>query len=206
MIADKLDGDENKDTSRFAGRVVQGTDRMQRMIDDILAYSRVSTRGQDPEPVPLASAVENAVENQKVAIDKSGATVSWGALPTLAADPAQMTQLFQNLIGNAIKFRGDEAPRVNISAEENRDDWVIRVSDNGIGIPPEQHERIFEMFQRLHTESEFPGTGIGLAICARVVKRHGGRIWVESEPGEGATFHIQLPKSANHGGVPEGDD
>ena len=126
-------------------------------------------------------------------------------MPTLAADAAQMTQLFQNLIGNAIKFREDEIPRINIEAKEEESSWLLSVSDNGIGIDPEQHERIFEMFQRLHTESEFSGTGIGLAICARVVKRHGGRIWVESEPGKGSTFLVRLPKhlKSNGNNAPE---
>jgi light-regulated signal transduction histidine kinase (bacteriophytochrome) len=130
------------------------------------------------------------------AIQESGAAVVHDSLPTVLADRGQMTQLLQNLIGNAIKFRGVESPQVHISAAEAGDEWTISVSDNGIGIAPEHAERVFQIFQRLHTRDRYPGTGIGLAVCKKIVERHGGRIWLDSTPGGGTTFHFTLRKFA----------
>jgi hypothetical protein len=166
---------------------------MQRLINDLLAYSRVSTRGKAPEPADCCSALGEARVNLSAAIEESQAVIANDDLPTVMADQTQLVQLFQNLIGNAIKFRGSEPPRVHISAERKGKEWVFAVRDNGIGIDPQYHERIFGIFQRLHNRDQYPGTGIGLAICKRIVERHGGRIWVESEPGKGATFYFTIP-------------
>jgi PAS domain S-box-containing protein len=181
------------DGKRFVTNMVQCADRMQVMINDVLAYSRVDTQGRPFQPVDFADIVQQAVGNLKAAVDESGAQVSWDLLPVLAVDGAQMVQLFQNLIGNALKFRR-ERPAVHIYAVEDADRVTFAVADNGIGISPEHLERIFGMFQRLHTAAEYPGTGIGLAICKRIVERHGGRIWVVSEVGRGSTFCFTIPK------------
>src|SRR5262249_52523091 len=134
-----------------------------------------------------------ALSNLKVAVEESGAVVTQDPLPTVYADSGQLIQLFQNLIGNGLKFRGPASPRIHVGAREKNGEWVLSVSDNGIGIEPQYFERIFVIFQRLHTREEYPGTGIGLALCKRIVERHGGRIWVESAPGQGATFYFTLP-------------
>jgi PAS domain S-box-containing protein len=193
------------DGKRYLANLVSCTDRMQAMINDVLAYSRVDTRGLPFTQVEFMEVVQQAVGNLKAAIDESGAAVSWDRLPALAADAAQMVQLFQNLIGNALKFRR-ETPQIRVYAVEEPERCTFAVADNGIGISQEHLERIFGMFHRLHTAAEYPGTGIGLAICKRIVERHGGRIWAVSEVGRGSTFCFTIPKSftrASGGGVPE---
>ena len=185
-----LDGDA-KD---FMGFVVDGAARMKQLIEDLLAYSRVGTRGKEFQRTDCEAAVKRALVNLRAAIGESGATVTNDPLPTLDADESQLVQLFQNLIGNAIKFRGSHAPAIHVSAEEDGDTWILGVRDNGIGIEAQYFERIFMVFQRLHGKGEYPGTGIGLAICKKVVDRHGGRIWVESQHGHGSTFCFALPK------------
>jgi len=185
---DRLDDDARE----FIGYAVDGVNRMQSLIADLLAFSRVGSRGGAFEPVELGGVLERALANLETAIEESGATVTADPLPTVRADRVQLGQLFQNLIGNAVKFRGDAAPRVHLSAERRGGEWHFALSDNGIGIEPEYAERIFVIFQRLHGRTEYPGTGIGLAICRKIVERHGGRIWVESRPGEGSTFHFTL--------------
>jgi light-regulated signal transduction histidine kinase (bacteriophytochrome) len=142
--------------------------------------------------------VRKAVANLRSRIEASGATITNGALPNLMADESQLAQLFQNLISNAIKFKGAQPPVVHVSAVEQPDGWVFSVRDNGIGIEAQYFERIFMMFQRLHSKAEYPGTGIGLAICKKVVDRHGGRIWIESQPGSGTTFYFSIPKLEGH--------
>jgi light-regulated signal transduction histidine kinase (bacteriophytochrome) len=170
-----------------------GVKRMQEMIKDLLEYSKVGMEGINLKPVDFSLALNKAVLNLKTAIEESGAIVTHDELPTLMADASQINRLFQNLMGNAIKFHGKEALRVHISAERKDNEWVFSVRDNGIGIEPKAIERIFVVFQRLHARGEYPGTGIGLAICKRIVERHGGRIWVESEPGKGSKFFFALP-------------
>ena len=186
---DKLDADAQE----FMHYAVDGASRMQALINDLLAYSRVGTKGGNFEPTSSEAALERALTNLRLAIQESGAAVTHDALPTIVADPVQLTQLFQNLVGNAIKFRGAEPPRVHVSAERRGTEWVFAVRDNGIGIEPAYRERIFIIFQRLHGRVEYPGTGIGLAICKKIAERHGGRIWVESAPGRGSAFHFTVP-------------
>jgi len=187
---DRLDGDAKE----FMNYVVDGAARMKQLIEDLLAYSRVGTKGKDFKPVPVENALKRAVTNLRAAIEESGAEVSHDALPTVNADEVQLAQLFQNLMGNALKFRGAGKPHVHVSCSEKENDFELHVKDNGIGIEPQYFERIFMLFQRLHTKGDYPGTGIGLAICKKVVERHGGRIWVESEPGKGSSFNFTLPK------------
>jgi light-regulated signal transduction histidine kinase (bacteriophytochrome) len=187
---DKLDQDGNE----FIDFAADGATRMYQLINDLLAYSRVGTRGNLFELVDCEEVFHKSVNNLKVTMEESGAVVTHDSLPTVMADSLQLGQLFQNLIGNAIKFRGDERPRIHISASRNGSGWTFSVRDNGIGIAPEYVERIFVIFQRLHNREEYPGTGIGLAVCKKIVERHGGRIWVESEFGKGATFYFTLPQ------------
>jgi len=180
----------------FLAFAVDGATRMSRLITDLLDYSRVNTRGRPLEPVDMQEVMERALRNLEAAIAESGAVITHDPLPTVPGDASQLTQLLQNLIGNAIKFRAtDRPPRICIGAEKKDDDWVFSVKDNGIGIEAQYAEKIFMIFQRLHSRAEYPGTGIGLAICKRIVERHGGRIWVQSEPGKGATFFFTIGNS-----------
>ncbi len=172
---------------------VEGVQRMHALINDYLAYSRVRSATEELAPTPTGPALERALKNLERAIAESGAVVTHDAMPTVHADPVQVVQLFQNLVGNAVKFRGAEAPRVHVSAARAEAMCLFSVSDNGIGIDPEHTRKIFTIFQRLHTQDRYPGTGIGLAICKKIVDRHGGRIWVESMPGMGSTFRFTLP-------------
>src|SRR6267378_1266670 len=188
---DKLDGDA-KDFTAF---IVDGATRMKQLIEDLLAYSRVGTRDKNFKPVDVESPLKRALINLRAAIQDSGAAVTQDMLPTIPCDEVQLAQLFQNLIGNALKFRKpDAAPGVHVGAADHGEEWEFTVRDNGIGIEPQYFERIFMVFQRLHDKGEYPGTGIGLAIVKKVVERHGGRIWVQSQPGAGTTFHFTMPK------------
>ncbi len=186
---DQLDSDADE----FIGFAVDGANRMKRLINDLLTYSRVGTHGQPFETVDCNAVLAYVAAVFKPSADDSDADITWDNLPAVHADESQLTQLFQNLIGNAIKFRGDEKPRIHISAERRQADWLFAVRDNGIGIDPEYFDRIFVIFQRLHTKAHSPGTGIGLAVCKKIVERHGGRIWVESRGGHGSTFYFTLP-------------
>jgi light-regulated signal transduction histidine kinase (bacteriophytochrome) len=173
---------------------VDGANRMQTMINDLLTFSRVGTRGNPFEPIDCEVILDQTLTNLQMAIEESQAIITHDPLPTVMADDTQMVQLFQNLIGNAIKFRRQEQLRVHISAQAKEEEWVFSVRDNGTGIDPQYAERIFVIFQRLHSKEEYPGTGIGLAVCKRVLERHGGKIWVESQPGQGSTFYFIIPK------------
>jgi PAS domain S-box-containing protein len=184
----------DQEAREFMDFVVDGAARMKQLIEDILAYSRVGTRTRELRTVVSETALNKAVVNLRASIEGSGAAVTHDALPQVAADEVQLVQLFQNLIGNALKFKGEEAPRIHVSAAAQPDAWEFAVRDNGIGIEPQYFERIFMVFQRLHSKGEYPGTGIGLAICKKVVDRHGGHIRVESRPGEGSTFFFTLPR------------
>jgi PAS domain S-box-containing protein len=188
--ADRLDDDARE----FIGYAVDGVTRMQSLINDLLAYSRVGTRGDEFAETDTSAVLARVLATLGAAIEENDAVVSFDALPTIRADAGQLTQLFQNLIANAIKFRRPEvAPRVHIGAERQERGWLFSVRDNGIGIGPEYADRIFVIFQRLHSRSEYPGTGIGLSICKKIVERHGGEIRMESTPGEGTTFLFDIP-------------
>src|SRR5688572_10821785 len=186
----KLDGDARE----FMAYIVDGASRMKQLIEDLLAYSRVGTKGADFRNVNADDALKRALFNLRAAIQEAGAVVTNDPLPTLPADEVQLAQLLQNLMGNALKFRSASVPRIHIAVQERDGEWEFEVRDNGIGIEPQYYERIFMVFQRLHNKGEYPGTGIGLAICKKVVERHGGRIWVESRPGAGSSFYFTLPK------------
>jgi PAS domain S-box-containing protein len=194
-FGERFDGDSRE----FMGYIVDGAARMKQLIEDLLAYSRVGTRGKDFREIPVEEALGRAVSNLRAAIQETRAAVSWDPLPTVLADDTQLTQLFQNLIGNALKFRSSSVPRIHVFVANNEPAWHFMVRDNGIGIEPQYFERIFMVFQRLHNKADYPGTGIGLAICKKVVERHGGRIWVESRPGDGSAFHFTLPKRTEGG-------
>ncbi len=188
--ADQLDDR----ASTYLHYIVDGAMRMQALVNDLLLYSRVTTRGQEFAPANMDEILQEAQANLDVAIAECEAQVSCDALPAVFGDGTQLVRLLQNLIGNAIKYRGEAPPQVHLAAAKERDEWVFSVRDNGIGIAPEYAERIFVIFQRLHTREEYGGTGIGLAVCKKIVERHGGRIWVESAEGAGATFRFTLPQ------------
>lgn len=185
----KLDGDADD----FIGFAVDGAARMKTLINDLLTYSRVGTHGKSFDRIDLGLILERAISNLKIAIEESQANLSWGPLPEVWGDGSQLVQLWQNLLSNAIKFRGEQPALVQIGAERQAGEWLFYVRDNGIGIEPEYAERIFVIFQRLHRRTEYPGTGIGLAVCKKIVERHGGRIWMQSQPGVGSTFYFTLP-------------
>ena len=195
LLAKRYKGKLDQDADEFIGYAHDGAVRMQRLINDLLAYSRVGTRGKKFEEVNLETALAEALDNLKVAIRENKAVVTHDPLPTVYGDNGQLAQVFQNLIDNAIKFRGEKPPRVHISASGRENECVCSVRDNGIGIAPEYFDKVFALFQRLHTRKEYPGTGIGLSICKRIVERHGGRIWVESKHGVGSTFYFSVPAS-----------
>jgi light-regulated signal transduction histidine kinase (bacteriophytochrome) len=187
---DKLD----EPAQEFIGFAVSGAQRMQAFIQDLLRYSRVGTRGRPFERLDLGEIVGRVLENLRFAINEKNAEVTVGELPSVEGDRLQLTQLFQNLISNALKFSADRPLKIDVKAVQKDGVWEFTVSDNGIGLAPEDADRIFVIFQRLHTRQEYEGTGIGLAISKKIVERHGGRIWVESRKGEGATFHFTLPE------------
>jgi light-regulated signal transduction histidine kinase (bacteriophytochrome) len=188
--------DEKADS--FIDYAVDGARRMQEMIQALLNLSRVKTRGRAFTPCNTEIILEHTLKALSRTIAETGATITHDPLPTVRADRGQLAQVFQNLIANALKFRREgAAPRVHISAERRDDVWLFSVADNGIGIDPKHAERIFHIFQRLHTRESYPGTGIGLALCQKIVERHGGRIWVSSAPGEGATFFFTLPQQGD---------
>jgi signal transduction histidine kinase len=188
---DKLD----TDAQEFIRYAVDGAVRMQRLINDLLDYSRVGTRDRAFEPVDTELILDQVLGNLSMAVEENQAVIEHENLPCVMGYPFQLRQLFQNLIINAIKFRGDAPPRIVISARKRGKKWIFSFRDNGIGIEPQYRDRIFLIFQRLHTRELYPGTGIGLAICKKIVERHGGSIWVESEPGKGSTFHFTIPET-----------
>ncbi len=193
IIEEDYKGKLDADADQYITFTVEGAKRMQMVIDDLLAYSRVGMRGEPFTPTSMSSVLSKAIANLEVAIEESHAVVTHDQLPTVLGDESQLIQLFQNLVGNAIKFRGDGAPIIHVGVEETPEDWVFSVRDNGVGIDMKYAERIFTIFQRLHAREEYPGTGIGLAVVKKIVERHGGRIWVESTPAKGSTFYFTLP-------------
>jgi PAS domain S-box-containing protein len=201
LIERRYKGKLAAEADEFINFAVDGAARMQSLIQDLLAYSRVGTQGRRFAPTDCENVFERAVGNLGRAVADSAATVTHDPLPTVLADATQLVQVFQNLIGNAIKFRGAEPPRIHVAARPQDGRWLFSVRDNGIGVEPQYAERIFVLFQRLHPRDKYPGTGIGLSVCQRIIERHGGRIWVESKPGEGSTFHFTLSqaRSGNSG-------
>jgi PAS domain S-box-containing protein len=196
LLKDRYGSVLDEHADEYIGFAVEGAARMKQLLDDLLLYSRVG-RGQTKRPIGTADCLATALANLRLAIAESDAVITHGDLPTVQADPTQLAQLLQNLIGNAIKFRrGGVRPEVHVEAEQDDDQWTFRVRDNGIGIAQEQYGRIFEIFQRLHTREKYPGTGIGLAICKKIVERHGGRTWLESKVGEGTTFFFTIPAAS----------
>jgi light-regulated signal transduction histidine kinase (bacteriophytochrome) len=215
LLARRYQGKFDADADEFIHYAVDGATRMQQLINDLLAYSRVDTRGKAFVRTDCEAVLEQTLDNLQIAIEESGAAITHDHLPTLLADEGQLVQLFQNLISNALKFHGPEPPRIHVSArlqpaetgplsaighaERPSAHWLFAIRDNGIGLDPQFAERIFIIFQRLHTRVEHPGTGIGLAICKKIVERHGGRIWVDSAPGQGTTFYFTIPnRGGNH--------
>jgi PAS domain S-box-containing protein len=194
LLSERYKGRLDERADKYIGYAVDGATRMQALVQDLLAYSRVGRKGATFTVVDTRAVVDRAVTDLRLAIDQSGAVVSRDDLPPVRGDERQLAQLFQNLIGNAVKFCKGRAPRVHVGAAARGDEWLFAVRDNGIGVAPEHGERIFAIFQRLHTRAEYPGTGIGLAICRKVVESHGGRIWVESRSGEGSAFYFTLPR------------
>ena len=194
LLQEKYDGQIDEEADSWIRFMSDATVRMQQLIDDLLEYSRLESNAQPPSATDFQQAVNDAVMNLSVAIGEANATVECGTLPTLQAEHSQVIQLFQNLIENALKYRRDDnPPRVNVSATEKDEWWQFSVVDNGIGIQPEFHEKVFEMFRRLHAPGRFDGTGIGLSFCRKIVNRHGGKIWIESPPDGGTIVHFTMP-------------
>ena len=193
LLSKRYQGKLDQKADTYIGFIVDGAKRMQVLINDLLTYSRVGTRGKPLGPTDCEAVLKAALTSLQIAIRESGAVVTQDPLPTVMGEESQLGQLFQNLIGNGIKYRNSSAPKIHVSCRQEAGDWLFSMKDNGIGIDPQYAERIFIIFQRLHTREEYPGTGIGLAVCRKIVERHGGRIWVESEVGKGATFYFTLP-------------
>jgi PAS domain S-box-containing protein len=195
LLADRYKPQLDDKAREYIDYSVQGANQMSELIRDLLEYSRAGRMTQPLRPIDTALAVQRALANLRVAIQEGAAAVTYDALPTVRGDASQLMQLFQNLIGNALKFRSPQRPcRIHVGARKQGDQWQFSVKDNGIGIPQAAFDRIFVIFQRLHGREKYPGTGIGLGICKRVVERHGGKIWMESKVGEGSTFFFTLPK------------
>jgi signal transduction histidine kinase len=193
LLSERYRGKLDEQADKYIFYAVDGATRMQTQIQDLLAFSRVGREGMACAATDCNAVVEGALRNLQAPVQESGAQIVHGELPIVMGNASQLQQVFQNLIGNALKFRGPETPVIRISAESKVGEWVFAVTDNGIGIAPEYLETIFTVFKRLHTRVEYPGNGIGLSICKKIVERHGGRIWVTSEPGHGATFGFTLP-------------
>jgi PAS domain S-box-containing protein len=195
LLGNRYRGRLDPDADEFIDHIVDGVARMRRLIGDLVAYSQVGTSSEPFQSIDCEAVLSRVLSDLKLAIVQAGAMVTHDSLPAVLGDGVQLGQLFQNLVQNAIKFRGPRFLRVHIRAERSGNEWTFSVSDNGIGIAPEHWERIFQIFQRLHSAAGYPGTGIGLAIAKRIIERHNGRIWVASHVGEGTTFHFTLPSA-----------
>ncbi|MFC7215769.1 PAS domain S-box protein [Saliphagus sp. GCM10025334] len=193
LIEQRYEDDLDADGMDYLEFAVGGADRMRAMIEGLLEYSRIETGGKPLEPTDLDAVFEDVLDDLEVQIERSNATITSDSLPQVRGDRTQLRQLFQNLLDNAMTYSGDEPPQIHVSAERDGTEWVVSVCDEGIGLDPAHDSRVFEVFQRLHSREEYPGSGIGLALCKRIVERHGGDIWVDAEPGEGATFSVTLP-------------
>lgn len=194
LLAIEFGASADPKVAEYTQFVQDGVRRMQSLIQDLLSYSRVSRQGGNFEPSDLGPALQEALDALKASTKEAGASITHDPMPTLSCDISQLSQVFQNLVGNALKYRGDQPPRIHVGARRNAGEWTFSVADNGIGIEPRHFEKIFVIFQRLHTRERYSGTGIGLAVCKKIVQRHGGRIWVESGgEGKGTTFFFTLP-------------
>ena len=193
LLQRRYQGNLDDKADKYIHFAVDGASRMQNLINDLLEFSRVTTKAKEPESTDSELVLDQVLTNLDLFIKQNKATVSYCSLPKVMVDSTQLAQVFQNLIINGIKFHSEEAPQICISAEKKESEWVFSVQDNGIGIDPQYSNKIFEVFKRLHKKEEYPGTGIGLAVCKKIVERHGGRIWVESELGKGSTFYFTLP-------------
>jgi signal transduction histidine kinase len=207
LLSERYRGKLDENADKYIHYAVDGALRMQKLVQDLLAFSRVGRQGAAPRSTDCNVVLRSALQNLEAAIQESGAVVKADQLPVLVVDSAQLTQVFQNLIGNAIKFRGESAPSIQVRAERKDKEWTFLVADNGIGIAPDQAENVFVIFRRLHTRDEYAGNGIGLSICKKIIEHHGGRIWFESEPGHGSTFRFTLPvKPVSRGGDRQSDE
>lgn len=207
LLSERYRGKLDENADKYIHYAVDGALRMQKLVQDLLAFSRVGRQGAAPRSTDCNLVIKAALQNLEAALQESGAVVKADELPMVIADGAQLTQVFQNLIGNAIKFRGPGAPTIQIKAEGKDKEWTFSVEDNGIGIAPDQAENVFVIFRRLHTREEYAGNGIGLSICKKIIEHHGGRIWFESEPGHGSTFKFTLPvKAVLRGGERQSDE
>ena len=193
LLEDQYKDRLDKNGKEFIYFISEGADRMKILIKDLLAYSRISTHAKPPKITNLEKILKNVLFNLQESIKENGVIITYDELPSLVIDRAQIPQLFQNLISNAIKFQREKPPKIHISAKKIEKEWLFSIKDNGIGIDPKYFDRIFNIFQRLHTRDEYPGSGIGLAVCKRIVQRYGGKIWVESELGKGSTFFFTIP-------------
>jgi light-regulated signal transduction histidine kinase (bacteriophytochrome) len=193
LLAERYQGKLDENADKYIHYAVEGALRMQALVKDLLAFSRVGRKQETPRETDCNLVVRNVVANLQSLIQETGARITYEVLPVLVADPSELLQLFQNLIGNAIKFRGTEPPEIRITAKEKKKEWLFSVEDNGIGIAPQHAEDVFVIFKRLHTREEYPGSGIGLAICKKIVEHNQGRIWVKSHPGVGSTFQFTWP-------------
>jgi light-regulated signal transduction histidine kinase (bacteriophytochrome) len=193
LLAQRYRGQLDEQADKYVAYAVDGAVRMQALIQDLLKFSRVASADFEPGAAECHQVMEQAVRNLHAAVEESGAVIDCHDLPVVMADPSQLTQVFQNLIANAIKFHGAEKPVIKIDAERRDHEWVLRVSDNGIGVPQESWDDIFVIFRRLHTHSEYPGNGIGLSICKKIIEHHGGKIWIEAQATPGCCFKFTLP-------------
>jgi signal transduction histidine kinase len=198
LLAEKYQGKLDENADKYIHYAVDGALRMQALVRDLLAFSRVGRQGRKPQPVDCNLVVRSAIANLQAKIHESGAQVIYESLPTIVAESSELVQLCQNLIGNAIKFRSPQSPEIRITAQKKKTEWLFAVADNGIGIASENADEIFVIFKRLHTSAEYPGSGIGLSICKKIVEQNGGRIWVESAPGKGSTFRFTWPMEERH--------
>jgi light-regulated signal transduction histidine kinase (bacteriophytochrome) len=194
LLQNRYQGSLDDDADEFLTGAIDGARRMRRLLDDLLSYSRVATEAHQFLPADANKVLEEALHNLRAAVDESGAQVTHDALPSVVCDATQLMQIFQNLVSNSVRYRSESPPRIHIGCVEESGAWKFHVRDNGVGIDPRHQERIFQVFQRLYAEHEIPGSGVGLAICKRIVERHGGQIWVESQPDEGSVFFFTLPK------------
>ena len=194
LLARRYKGRLDRDADEFINYAVDGAVRMEQLIEDLLLYSRMGVRDLLFKPVDCEIVLTRALANLQTALQESGALVTHDPLPTVMGDDTQLVQVFQNLIGNGIKFRGEMTPCVHVSVNERPEEWVFAIQDNGMGIDPQYADLIFVIFQRLHSRAEYSGSGIGLAICKKVVESHAGRIWLESQLGKGATFYFTILK------------